>query len=126
MPCFSVSSILQLYVLPDFQPTVKEPCLMHSKECVLAEYFCGLDHYRLSLLVANLLLSNQCSSSIWYRSVSCPVSHLCVIVFQSVTLQDSQLCTYQDLGTQFFLRPQDVKESKNRSADILCCQMSVI
>jgi len=33
-----------------------------------------------------------------------------------VTLQDSQLCTYQDLGTQFFLRLQDVKESKNRLA----------
>jgi len=38
----------------------------------------------------------------------------CVIGFQSVTLQDPQLCTYQDLGTQFFLRLQDVKESKNR------------
>ena len=40
---------------------------------------------------------------------------------QSVTLQDSQLCTYQDLGTQFFLRLQDVKESKNRFA---CVHMS--
>jgi len=44
------------------------------------------------------------------------VGDLCVVDLQSVTLQDSQTCMYQDLGTQFFLRPQDVKESKNRFA----------
>jgi len=34
---------------------------------------------------------------------------------KSITLQDSQLSTYQDLGTQFFIRQDDVQSAKNRA-----------
>lgn len=34
---------------------------------------------------------------------------------KSLTIQDSTICTIQDLGTQFFLREDDVKQKKNRA-----------
>jgi ubiquitin-activating enzyme E1-like protein 2 len=34
---------------------------------------------------------------------------------KSITLQDSELCTYEDLGTQFFLRQTDVDAARNRA-----------
>ncbi len=37
------------------------------------------------------------------------------LTFQSITLQDTKVATMYDLGTQFFLREEDVQEKKNRS-----------
>ena len=36
------------------------------------------------------------------------------LFLQSITLHDAKIACYQDLGSQFFLREDDVREKKNR------------
>ena len=45
-------------------------------------------------------------------------------LFQSITLQDSQPASFMDLGSQFYLTENDVKQGKNRFATI-CWNLNI-